>query len=96
MRRAIEREQADEPFLERIDEAVQNAGEQPSANIVGQRLDDLKTAIDGWKQLDRETAEPRLFALAQFMSEVYAGALLAEFIASEFVSIESTGVSGPP
>ena len=78
VRRAIEREQADEPFLERIDEAIQNAGEQPSAGIVAQRLDDLKTAIDGWKQLDRETAEPRLFALAQFMSEVYAGALLAE------------------
>ena len=78
VRRAIEREEADEPFLERIQEAVQNAGEQPSAGIVAQRLDDLKTAIDGWKQLDRETAEPRLFALAQFMSEVYAGALLAE------------------
>jgi len=78
VRRAIEREQADEPFLERIDEAVQNAGEQPAASIVAQRLEDLRKGIDGWKQLDRETAELRLFAMAQFMAEVYAGALLAE------------------
>jgi hypothetical protein len=78
VRRAIEREDADEPFLNRIEEAVRNAGEQPAASIVSQRLDDLKEAIDGWKQLDRETAEPRLFEMAQFMSETYAGALLAE------------------
>ncbi|MCH7698177.1 MAG: acyl-CoA dehydrogenase family protein [Chloroflexi bacterium] len=78
VRRAIEREEADEPFLERISQAVQHAGEQPAVSIVAERLDDLKAAIDGWKQLDRETGEPRLFELAQFMSEVYAGALLAE------------------
>jgi acyl-CoA dehydrogenase len=78
VRRAIEREQADEPFLERIQEAIENAGEQPAAAIVARRLEDLKTAVEGWKQLDRETAELRLFAMAQFMAEVYAGALLAE------------------
>ena len=77
-RRAGGAGEAAEPLLERMAEAAQNAGEQPAASIVAQRLDDLKAAIDGWKQLDRETAEPRLFALAQFMSEVYAGALLAE------------------
>jgi alkylation response protein AidB-like acyl-CoA dehydrogenase len=78
VRRAIEREQADVPFLERLREAVENAGESPAANIVARRVEDLSAAIDAWKALDRVTAEARLFPLGQFMGDVYTGALLVE------------------
>jgi alkylation response protein AidB-like acyl-CoA dehydrogenase len=78
IRRAVEREQADVPFMERLREAVQNAGESPAANVVAGRVEDLSSAIDAWKALDRVTAEARLFPLGQFMSDVYAGALLVE------------------
>ena len=78
VRRAIEREQADVPFLERVREAAENAGESPASSIVTRRIDDLAAAIDAWKALDRVTAEARLFPLAQFMGDVYAGALLVE------------------
>ena len=78
VRRAIEREQADVPFLERLREAADNAGETPAANIVARRIEDLRAAIDVWKTLDRVTGEARLFPLGQFMGDVYAGALLVE------------------
>ena len=87
VRRAIEREQADVPFLERLREATENAGESSAASLVARRVDDLAAAIDVWKTLDRVTAEARLFPLAQFMGDVYAGALLceqAEWELSEF------------
>ena len=35
-------------------------------------------AIERWKGLDRTVAELRLFPLAEFMVDVYAGALLLE------------------
>ncbi len=78
VRRAIEREQADGPFMERLREAVENAGESVASAIVARRVDDLEAAIEAWKGLDRETAEARLFPLAQFMAEVYTGAILVE------------------
>jgi alkylation response protein AidB-like acyl-CoA dehydrogenase len=78
VRRAIERENADRPFLERMREAVDNAGESPEANVVARSIDDLETAIEAWRDLDRETAELKLFPLAQFMGDVYAAALLVE------------------
>src|SRR5207247_1530127 len=78
VRRAIEREQADVPFLDRLREAVENAGESPASSVVARRVEDLSAAIDAWKALDRITAEARLFPLAQFMGDVYAGALLCE------------------
>ncbi|MDP9237543.1 MAG: acyl-CoA dehydrogenase family protein [Chloroflexota bacterium] len=78
VRRAIEREQADVPFLERLREAVENSGESPASSVVARRVEDLSAAIDAWKALDRVTAEARLFPLAQFMGDVYAGALLCE------------------
>jgi hypothetical protein len=83
VRRAIEREGADAPFIERLRETVSNAGETPVAALVGQRIDDLQEAIEAWKALDRETAEARLFPLAQFMGDVYGGAVLAEQAAWE-------------
>ncbi len=78
VRRAIEREQADVPFMERIREALDNAGESQTTSLVARRVDDLAAAIDVWKTLDRTTAEVRLFPLAQFMGDVYASALLCE------------------
>lgn len=86
VRRAMEREQADVPFIERLHEAVDNAGELPVAGVVRQRLADLEAAIDAWKALNarnRELAEARLFPLAQFMGDVYGGAALAEQAAWE-------------
>jgi len=79
VRRAIEREGADTPLLERLREAVANAGEAvAAARTVSQRIEDLATAITAWKSLDSEVAEARLYPLAQFMAEVYAAALLCE------------------
>jgi alkylation response protein AidB-like acyl-CoA dehydrogenase len=78
VRRSIEREQADVPFLDRLREATDNAGESQAASLVARRVEDLSAAIDAWKSLDRTTAEGRLFPLAQFMGDVYAGALLCE------------------
>jgi alkylation response protein AidB-like acyl-CoA dehydrogenase len=84
IRRAIEREEADVPFIGRLREAVDNAGEDvPTARVVSRRIDDLVAAIDVWKSLDRTTAEARLFPLGQFMVDVYAGALLVEQAAWE-------------
>ena len=66
VRRAIVRENADEPFLARIQQAVDNAGEAVhSVSVVRDRKEDLAAAIDAWKRLDDEVAEARLFPLAQ-------------------------------
>jgi alkylation response protein AidB-like acyl-CoA dehydrogenase len=79
VRRAIERENADEPFLSRLDEALDNAGEAiPAARIVRDRKEDVAAAISAWKRLDGETAEARLFPLAQFMAETFTAAILCE------------------
>ncbi len=79
VRRAIERENADEPFLSRLDEALDNAGEAiPASRIVRDRKEDLAAAISAWKGLSGETAEARLFPLAQFMAETFTAAILCE------------------
>ena len=66
------------PFLARINEALDNAGEAiPVAGVVRERAEDLRGAIDAWKQLEATTAEAR-FPLSQFMAEVYAAAILCE------------------
>ncbi len=84
VRRAIEREHADAPFLRRLREAVANAGAAlPAARIVTQRIEDLRGAIEAWKRLDGEVAEARLYPLAQFLAEVYTAALLCERAAWE-------------
>jgi len=43
----------------------------------------LDAAITAWTKLDPGLAEARLFPLAQFMGDVYAGALLLEQAAWE-------------
>ena len=79
VRRGIERDQADVAFLDRLREAVTAgpAGDSTAA-LVAERVDQLADAIERWKVLDRPTGEARLFPLAQFMVDVYAGALLVE------------------
>jgi alkylation response protein AidB-like acyl-CoA dehydrogenase len=79
VRRAIEREEAHRPFLDRLRHAVSSGpADDPTATIVATRIDDLAGAIERWQTLDRPTAEAQLFTLAQFMVDVYAGALLVE------------------
>ena len=46
--------------------------------LVARAIDDLAGAIEAWRALDRTTGEARLYALAQFMIDVYAAALLLE------------------
>jgi hypothetical protein len=79
VRRAIEREQAHLPFLDRLREAVsQGPPGDATTSLVAERIDDVAQAIERWQALDRPTGEAQLFALAQFMVDVYAGALLVE------------------
>jgi alkylation response protein AidB-like acyl-CoA dehydrogenase len=79
VRRAIEKEEAHRPFLDRLRHAV---GHGPTgdatASLVEERIDDLVHAIERWQTLDRPTAEAQLLTLALFMVDVYAGALLVE------------------
>jgi hypothetical protein len=84
VRRGIERDQADVAFLDRLREAVgRGPADDPTTDLVAASVDDLAIAIERWKGLDRTIAEARLFPLAQFMSDVYAGALLVELAGHE-------------
>ena len=90
VRRAIEREHADSPLLTRIRACVADPGDAESGTaddgtsaLVAQRADDLEAAIASWRALDRTTAEARLYPPAQFMADVYSGALLVEQAAWE-------------
>jgi hypothetical protein len=80
VRRAMERERAEEPFLDRLRSAVRQAptGDPATVELVTERVDDVARAIDTWRSLDRTTAEAGLYPLAQFMVDVYAAALLLE------------------
>jgi alkylation response protein AidB-like acyl-CoA dehydrogenase len=84
VRRAVERQGADGPLLDRIREAVASGDPADDATgIVSARAEDLGRALDAWRRLDADTAEARLYPLAQFMTDVYAGALLVEQAAWE-------------
>jgi acyl-CoA dehydrogenase len=79
VRRGIEREQADVALLDRLRKAVDRGpADDPTTALVARRIDELTQAIDRWKALDRTVGELRLFALAELMVDVYAGALLVE------------------
>ena len=78
VRRGIERTSAHEPLLARLHDAVSVSDDDDTTRLVSRRIDDLNMAITAWTKLDRNLAEARLFALAQFMGDVYAGALLTE------------------
>jgi hypothetical protein len=83
VRRGIERLQAHEPLLSRLRDAVSVSDDDETARLVSRRIDDLEAAITAWTKLPAEVAEARLFPLAQFMGDVYAGALLTEQAAWE-------------
>lgn len=80
VRRAMLRENAHEPFLDRLAAAVDQApsSDPATADLVRGRIDDLRKAITTWSSLDAVVAEARLFPLAQFMADMYAAALLVE------------------
>jgi alkylation response protein AidB-like acyl-CoA dehydrogenase len=80
VRRAIERDSAEQPFLDRLRHAVRRAPSDDPAtrDLVATRIEELAAAIEVWRALDRTTGEARLYALAQFMVDVYAAALLLE------------------
>src|SRR3984957_7450762 len=87
VRRGIQQTQAHETLLARLRDAVSvsddtgDGGE--TTRLVAGRIEDLDAAITAWAKLDKGMAEARLFPLAQFMGDVYAGALLTEQAAGE-------------
>jgi hypothetical protein len=83
VRRGIERSGAHEPLLARLHDAVSVSDDDDTTSLVSHRIEDLDAAITAWTKLDGAVAEARLFPLAQFMGEVYAGALLTEQAAWE-------------
>lgn len=83
VRRGIERAQAHEPLLQRLHDAVSVSDADDTTALVARRIEDLEAAITAWSKLDGAVAEARLFPLAQFMGDVYAGALLTEQAAWE-------------
>jgi acyl-CoA dehydrogenase len=83
VRRGIERAQAHQPLLERLHDAVSGSDDDATTRLVRSRIDDLEAAITAWGKLDSPVAEARLFALTQFIGDVYAGALLTEQAAWE-------------
>jgi alkylation response protein AidB-like acyl-CoA dehydrogenase len=85
VRRGIERIAAHEPLLQRLHDAVSvSDDDDDTTRLVRRGVEDLDAAITAWTKLrPGAVAEARLFALAQFMSDVYAGALLTEQAAWE-------------
>jgi hypothetical protein len=83
VRRGIERSKAHEPLLARLHDAVSVSDDDDTTRLVSHRVEDLDAAITAWTKLAGAVKEARLFPLAQFMGEVYAGALLTEQAAWE-------------
>ncbi|OBJ04936.1 DNA alkylation response protein [Mycobacterium alsense] len=87
VRRGIERAAAHEALLARLRDAVSVSGDTgdggATTQLVAGRVEDLDAALTAWSKLDSALAEARLFPLAQFMGDVYAGALLTEQAAWE-------------
>jgi acyl-CoA dehydrogenase len=83
VRRGIEQTQAHETLLARLHDAVSVSDDDETTGLVARRIEDLDAAITAWTKLDSAVAEARLFPLAQFMGDVYAGALLVEQAAWE-------------
>jgi acyl-CoA dehydrogenase len=91
VRRGIEHARAHETLLARLRDAISVSDDTgdggATTRIVAGRVEDLDAAITAWAKLDGGPqgglAEARLFPLAQFMGDVYAGALLCEQAAWE-------------
>lgn len=78
VRRGIQQTQAHETLLARMHDAVSVSDGDETTDLVARRIGDLDAAIVAWAKLDSAVAEARLFPLAQFIGDVYAGALLIE------------------
>ncbi|NUP68880.1 MAG: DNA alkylation response protein [Nonomuraea sp.] len=80
VRRAVVKEEAHEPFLDRLTTAVEQAptGDPATVELVRAQIGVLRKAITVCFSLDPAAAEARLFPLAQLMADVYAAALLLE------------------
>lgn len=79
VRRAMEKEAAHEPLLERLRVALSQAPQDhDTVVLVQQQVEGLEKVISHWRTLAPEVAEARLFPLAQYMVDVYAAALLLE------------------
>ncbi|HUR50192.1 MAG TPA: acyl-CoA dehydrogenase family protein [Acidimicrobiales bacterium] len=93
VRRAIEREEAHLPLLERIEKAASSASGHPGAEPLSGVIAQTEAAVGAWIRLnstDRPTAEARLFPLSQLLSRVYAAALLWEQAAWEAETLGET------
>ncbi|HEY3141817.1 MAG TPA: acyl-CoA dehydrogenase family protein [Acidimicrobiales bacterium] len=80
VRRGIEKEEAHRPLLEHMRRAAANGSpnDERTQDLVLDAIDAAEEAAGVWQKLDRVTAEARLFPLSQFLSDVYAAALLVE------------------
>ena len=81
VRRAIEREEAHLPLLERMEKAVSASVDHPGADVARAVVAQADTGLSAWLKLnasDRGTAEARLFPLSQLLSRAYAAAVLWE------------------
>ncbi|ORA08879.1 DNA alkylation response protein, partial [Mycobacterium asiaticum DSM 44297] len=83
VRRGIMQTRAHEALLGRMRDAVSVSDDDETTRLVADRIEDLDAAITAWQKLDGPVAEARLYPLAQFMGDVYAGALLTEQAAWE-------------
>ncbi|QLL07334.1 acyl-CoA dehydrogenase family protein [Mycobacterium vicinigordonae] len=83
VRRGIAKARAHEPLLARLRDAVSVSDDDATTGLVAERIEDLAAAVTAWEKLDDRAGEARLFPLAQFMGDVYAGALLTEQAAWE-------------
>ncbi|OBI82085.1 acyl-CoA dehydrogenase family protein [Mycobacterium asiaticum] len=83
VRRGIVQTQAHEALLGRMRDAVSVSDDDETTRLVADRIEDVDAAVTAWQKLDGPVAEARLFPLAQFMGDVYAGALLTEQAAWE-------------
>jgi hypothetical protein len=84
VRRGIEKESAHEAWLERVRSAASaGSGDDETAALVLQRIDDVEAAIGRWRGLERSAGEAKLYPLSKAMADVYAAALLVESAAWE-------------
>lgn len=93
VRRAIEREEAHLPLLERIEKAASSARGHPGAEPLFAAISQTEAAVESWLTLnasDRRAAEARLFPLSQLLARVYAAAVLWEQAAWEAESLGTT------
>jgi hypothetical protein len=87
VRRGIERQDAHVPLLARVRDACEAGADggvdDETLALVRRSIDDVESAVERWRQLDRPVGEARLYALSLAMSELYAAALLVEAAAWE-------------